>query len=108
MAREGDDYWREPCEANILCALHRHAHQSPGSTTMKNPRVLAGLALAALLGGACADADAGPTAPGGARYNGGLYGSGGRSDGSGTAAAAGVAPGYAGGVSGGETGGVTP
>lgn len=70
---------------------------------MKNPRALAGLALVAIAVGACAD---GPTAPAGPRYNGGLYGSGGKSDGTGTVTGSGVAPGY-GGVSGGETAGGT-
>lgn len=68
---------------------------------MKNPRALTALALVAAVAGACADGSAGPTTPGGARHDSGLYGSGGKSDGTGTATGSGVAPGY-GGVSGGE------
>ena len=74
---------------------------------MKNPRALVGLALAALLAGACADGSAGPTAPEGALRNGGLYGSGAKSDGTGTVTGSGVAPGYVGGEDGGEAAGGT-
>jgi hypothetical protein len=69
---------------------------------MKNPRALTALALVAAVAGA----SAGPTAPGGARYDSGLYGSGGKSDGTGTVTGSGAAPGY-GGVSGGEAAGGT-
>ncbi len=92
----------------ISCAHSTSTQTSNPGTHMKNPRALAGLALAALLAGACADGSAGPTAPEGARYNGGRYGSGGKSDGSGTATGSGAAPGYTGGVSGGEADLVTP
>ena len=70
-------------------------------TDMKTPRALTGLAIVALLAGACTDGSAGPTAPAGPTYNGGLYGSGGKSDGSGT----GTTAGYGGGAAGGETAG---
>ncbi len=74
---------------------------------MKNPRALTALALVAMAVSACADGGAaGPTAPEGPRYNGGLYGSGGKSDGTGTVTGSEVAPGY-GGVRGGETAGGT-
>ena len=86
----------------ISCAHSTTTHTTNPGTDMKNPRMLTALALAALLAGACADGSAGPTAPEGARYNGGLYGSGGKSDGTGSVTGSGTAP-----ATGGEAAGGT-